>query len=94
MKTIKELSKDYAKAKIELENEYKNNVKKRLQDLGLDKLVKRKDDGKIGVLGPDGVRAEVEFYPLTKKGTKRIYSEGYICEVEAEFEPYNEESEA
>ncbi len=92
MKTIKELRKDYAKAKIELENEYKNNVKKRLQDLGLDKLVKRKDDGKIGVLELDGVR--VEFYPLTKKGTKRIYSEGYICEVEAEFEPYNEESEA
>lgn len=92
MKTIRELRKDYAEAKIELENEYKNNVKKRLHELGLDKLVRRKDDGKIGVLELDGNR--VEFYPLKKNGTKRIYSEGYICEVETEFEPYNEESEA
>ena len=92
MKTINELRTDYSKSRIELENEYKNNVKQRLQDLGLDKLVKRKDDGKIGMLCLDRVR--VEFYPLTKKGTKRIYSEGYIHDVETEFEPYNEESEA
>ena len=78
---------------------YKENMEEHLRETNLDKIVKRKYDGRIGKLQMVEIsyglmKYALEFYPITKKGTVSMKSDGCIdhsLELTEQFEPYKED---
>lgn len=85
MMTCKELKNKYLDDSIALRKQYQADCNARLAEIHLNGLVKRKEDGQVGILRIGEYR--FEFFPLTKKGTPRTYQDGYVSNPETEFEP-------
>lgn len=94
--TIREIRKEYDDEYVKLETKYKAKIEQELIKKGLFGLVKRVRDGKVGrlqVIIEFGGVIRVKFYPLTKSGEESKNASGLVWDVEAEYEPYNEEAD-
>ena len=93
---INEVKRTYCDRYKEIIEEYRHEVNKGLKELGLDDLVIRVKDGKVGKLYMiyelDSVlNYTLKFYPLRKDGKESLKSDGYIMtaeNIEEQFKPY------
>ncbi len=93
---INEVKRTYCDRFKEIIKEYRHEVNKGLKELGLDDLVIRVKDGKVGKLYMiyepySDLNYSLKFYPLRKDGKESLKSDGYIMmaeNIEEQFKPY------
>ena len=87
------LERYYEKREV-ISEEFREDVKTWLKELGLDSKVRRKKDGKIGYLDVDYYKS-LNFYPLKKDGTPSIKCSGWVNpkNPEEQFERYEDEGD-
>lgn len=89
--TFKEAKEEYNKTVKDARTLLEERAKDYLKELGLDGLVVRKKDGKIGVIH-FGISTlwDFDFYPITKAGKESKNASGFIWKLEEEFVPLRE----
>ena len=89
--TFKEAKEEYNKTIKDARELLNERVNDYLKELGLDGLVVRKKDGKVGVIR-FGVSTlwDFDFFPITKAGKESKKASGFIWILEEEFEPLRE----
>lgn len=96
---IKEIYQKYSQERTETKKEINNRERiellATLEDLKLNKLVRSKKTGKVGVLKVEQtsfMANEIKFYPFRKDGElSKINEYCYYADVEENFEPFWEE---
>lgn len=95
---IKDIYKKYNQERIETKKDINNRERiellATLEDLNLNKLVKSKKTGKVGVLKVEQtsfMANEIKFYPFRKDGElSKINEYCYYADVDENFEPFLE----
>jgi len=95
---IKEIYQKYSQERTETKKDINNRERiellATLEDLKLNKLVRSKKTGKVGVLKVEEtsfMANEIKFYPLRKDGNiSKVNEYCYYADVEENFEPYLE----
>lgn len=85
--TFKEAKEEYNKTVKDAQTLLNERARDYLKELGLDGLVVRKKDGKIGVIHFGVYLEDFDFYPITKAGKESQNASGFIMKLEEEFEP-------
>lgn len=96
---IKEIYQKYSQERTETKKEINNRERiellATLEDLNLNKLVKSKKTGKVGVLKVEEtsfMANEIKFYPLRKDGNiSKVNEYCFYNDVEENYEPFLEE---
>lgn len=97
---IKDIYKKYNQERIETKKDINNRERiellATLEDLKLNKLVKSKKTGKVGVLKVENtsfMANEIKFYPLRKDGNiSKVNEYCFYEKVDEEYEPFLEEN--
>lgn len=93
--TIKELITKHSTTMIQSREQCITAIEEELKNAGLDGLVKRKRDGRLGWIEVKRRLYSVglEFYPKTKSGEKSQRCNGYVSslmDISEQFEPAEE----